>query len=169
MILMLLACLPDDVDDTAFTGQDTDSGSPTDTTETGTTTPEGIFGKWVSEGEDLSDLFAPYYESLDGNFKSSFEYVVSAHDLGGSDARYEGTFTIDESTTPASIVLSQSMPYMATASGIYQIDGDVMTYEVVQTEPDYGYVPPTPESGFGSTSGPEIQTGDNVQTYRRTE
>ena len=42
-----------------------------------------------------------------------------------------------------------------------------MTYEVVQTVPDYGYTPPTPTSGFGTTSGPGVSAGDNVQIYRR--
>jgi hypothetical protein len=78
-----------------------------------------------------------------------------------------GTFVADEGTSPATIVLTQTSPYAATAEGIYQVDGDTLTYEVVQTQPDYGFLPPTPETGFGSTSGTGLNPGDNIQIYRR--
>ena len=51
--------------------------------------------------------------------------------------------------------------------GIYEVDGNTLTYEVVQVDPDYGFTPPTPESGFGSTGGPNMTEGINVQVYRR--
>lgn len=39
-----------------------------------------------------------------------------------------------------------------------------MKYEVVQTEPNIGSTPPTPEGGFGSTNGGAI--GDiNIQKF----
>jgi hypothetical protein len=37
----------------------------------------------------------------------------------------------------------------------------------VIVSPDYGYDPPTPEGDFGSSSGPDLDPGANVQVYRR--
>jgi hypothetical protein len=74
---------------------------------------------------------------------------------------------VDASTSPGSITLTQASPYAATAVGIYQVDGDTLTYEVVQTLPDYGFTPPTSETGFGSTSGPGLDADVNIQIYQR--
>jgi len=41
-----------------------------------------------------------------------------------------------------------------------------MQYEIVQTEPDLGNVPPTVTGGFGSSNGGTLGTS-NVQKYVR--
>ena len=166
LALTLFACAPDDVtdaskDDTGDTAADTDSG------ETG---PGDITGDWVSQGDDISDLFAaaPFsYTRIDASFAADGSYLVTAVNGEGNSSDLTGTYTVDTTTNPAGIVLTQATPYAATAQGIWQVVDEVLTYEVVQTTPDYGYTPPTPESGFGTTAGPNIEPGVNVQTYRR--
>lgn len=169
MILSLLfACMPDDAGDTSGT-KDTSDTNDTQVEDSDTGTPSGdtIVGDWISEGDDISELLTPYFTSAEGHFAADGSYTASAVYKDGSVLDFAGTYTSDTSTSPASIVLSQTSPNNVTSEGIYEVDGDVMTYEVVQTNPDNGYTPPTPETGFGSTSGPQIEPGVNVQTYRR--
>lgn len=179
MILLLaaLACAPDDVTDAKDTGGDTSGDNGGDSGGNGDDTAGGngggtdsIVGTWLSEGDNISALFAgdPFnYVAITSTFNEDLSYTASATDNEGGSNALSGTYTVDTSTSPGTIVLEQASPYTATASGIWQIEGDTMTYEVVQTEPDYGFVPPTPESGFGTTSGPNIEPGVNVQVYVR--
>lgn len=128
-----------------------------------------LVGEWVSEGADLSELFAnpPFeYVRVEARFEADGDYRVVAEDGGGTTYPLVGSYEVDEGTSPPSIVLTQDEPYAATARGIWKVDGGVLTYEIVQTVPDYGYTPPTPATGFGSTTGPGLSSGDNVQTYR---
>jgi len=127
-------------------------------------------GTWVSEGSDLSDLFAGFpfeYRSIEASFRADGTVVTEIVDKDGASYITSGTYTIDATTTPASINLQQVEPYQAVLVGIYQVSGAELTYEVVQVQPDYGYIPPTPDSGFGSTAGPSLSPGINVQTYER--
>ncbi len=189
-LLALTACLPDDVNtpgtydnvagDTGPTGNgggDTDTGNgggDTDTgnggggdTETGSSTSGTIVGDWRSEGADLSELFAPYYSWISAAFRKDGSYTVVATDTDGKSVTFIGTYAADTRTDPANIELVQTSPSNAVSDGIYAVDGDTLTYEVVIVEPSYGYTPATPASGFGSTSGPKLGAGQNVQTYRR--
>ena len=61
-------------------------------------------------------------------------------------------------------VLTQTEPYAATSEGIWQVQGDTLTYEVVETDPGLGATPPA--NGFGSTSNGQFGD-DNIQIYRR--
>ncbi|MFZ5480045.1 MAG: hypothetical protein ACOZNI_24990 [Myxococcota bacterium] len=173
--LLFVGCLPDDVgeggvptDDTAGEADadtDADADADADADPTGS-----IVGDWVSEGEDISDLFADEPFSLvriDATFEADGTYRVDVENADGANASFAGTYVTGTSTTPATITLTQTVPSNATATGIYEVDGDTMTYEVVQTVPDYGYTPPTPESGFGTTGGPDMTAGINVQIYVR--
>lgn len=166
LFLALLACAPDD-----WNGDDYVPDTTVDTTDTGdTSSGDGFVGTWRSQGADLSPLFAadPFnYALVDASFRGNGSYQVDATDADGAEYTLVGTYTSDESTDPAAIALLQSEPYEAIASGIYSVAGDTLTYEIVQTSPDYGFVPPTPTTGFGSTSGPNMDEGVNVQTYRR--
>jgi len=72
---------------------------------------------------------------------------------------------VSAATDPGTISLSQSVPTEATAEGIWQVSGTTLTYEVVQTDPDFGFTAPTPEAGFGSTAGPGLTPDINVQVY----
>ncbi|MCB9689426.1 MAG: hypothetical protein H6738_03615 [Alphaproteobacteria bacterium] len=179
-LLLLAGCFPDDWNGQPYQpglGGGTDGGTWVTETDVGggdtgdTTVPvdRGIVGSWVSEGSHLSDLFAgePFnYVLVEARFKSDGSYVVTSEDDGGTSYVLTGTYTTTDGQ-PGTIALVQSEPYVAEASGIWQVDGDQLRYEVVQTLPDYGFAPPTPEKGFGSTSGPGMTAGVNVQVYVR--
>lgn len=161
-MMWMLACMADDVDETAKE----ETGTPTETDDSGSAA-DGLVGDWLSEGEDLSELFAPYFTKVTASFSADGSYEVEATYENGASQAFTGSYVADEGTSPASIVLTQTSPSAAVAEGIFEVAGDVLTYEVAQTEPDQGYSPPTPESGFGTTSGGGIEAGVNVQTYRR--
>lgn len=175
-LLLALACAVDDVKDDTGAPDDTadtaDSGDTTDTSETGDTSgddgPGDLTGTWLSEGENLSPLFAaePFsYVSITADFGGDGAYDVAATDADGQTVTLTGTYVVDVTTNPGTIILTQTTPYSATAEGIWQVVGTTLTYEVVQTVPDYGFTPPTPETGFGSTAGGSLAPGDNVQVY----
>ncbi|MEQ1505183.1 MAG: hypothetical protein ABMB14_23320 [Myxococcota bacterium] len=172
LVPALTGCLPDDWNGEAYTGPPdsgaatTETGAPTGSTGTGDGT---IVGDWVSAGDDRSPLFAadPFaYQRVDATFEADGSYVVTTVTPDGAAIDLVGSYTVDDGTTPATIALSQQTPYVAEAEGIYAVDGGTMTYEVVQTVPDYGFTPPTPATGFGSTGGPGFDAGANVQIYR---
>jgi hypothetical protein len=159
LLPLCLACAPDDVKGDSGGG---DGG--------GGASGLALEGNWLSEGEDLSALFQKPvfdYKSIEATFNADLSYAVHAETQGGDVYDFAGTLVADESTSPASITLSQTSPTNATAVGIYLVEGDGLTYEVVQIDPDYGYTAPTPSTGFGSTSGPNLAAGENVQTYVR--
>lgn len=171
MILWLaLACVPDDYDGTGWppVGGDTDGADPEDTA---VDPPRStIVGSWVSEGADLSTLFggAPFnYVRIDAYFQADGRCGSALENRDGDVAETSGSCAVTVGS-PGTIVVSLTEPYAATAVGLWQVAGGVLTYEVVQTVPDYGYTPPTPASGFGSTEGPGLGAGVNVQTYRST-
>lgn len=155
ILLFALACAPDDVgsDDTAA-----GTGS--------------LVGDWVSEGDDISPLFAvdPFnFVTINASFLADASYTVEVVDVDGQTGTLTGTFVTDTSTSPATIVLTQATPYAATASGIWEIAQGELTYEVAQTSGGTGLVPATPETGFGSTSGAGLEAGVNVQIYVAAE
>ncbi len=164
LALALFACAPDDVTDeakgdTADTADTADAGGPGD-----------LVGDWVSQGDDISALFQSTffdYTRIDASFAADGSYHVAALNGDGETTAFTGTYSVDVTTNPGTILLTQATPSAASSQGIWQVVDEVLTYEVVQTTPDYGYTPPTPESGFGSTSGPNIEPGVNVQTYRK--
>jgi hypothetical protein len=168
--LVSSGCFPDDWDGQPYQPPSTGGSSfVIDTNDTGPAL-DPLVGTWVSEGSDLSDLFAAFpfeYQSIEATFRA--DGVVNTEIIDGDGVRYvtTGTYTADAATTPGAILLQQVEPYEATLSGIYQVRGDELTYEVVQVSPDYGFIPPTPESGFGTTAGPSLSPGINVQTFER--
>ncbi len=167
--IVLGGCVPDDWDGQPYVpdGVALDTGADT---AASTADPTAIVGRWRSEGDDLSPLFAgaPFsYVQVDVQFEADARYTATSTDGGGTTVVLSGTYTADRQSTPGVVVLSQSEPYEASATGLWQVEGDLLTYEVVQTLPDYGFAPPTPEAGFGSTSGPGMDAGINVQRYRR--
>ena len=167
LALLCAGCFPDDWDGKPYQPYTT----PVGTDDTGAVaTDDGIVGTWVSEGSDLSDLFAGlpfFYVWVEASFRADGQVFTEIRDRDGATYTTSGTWTTDTSTDPATISLQQTEPYVAALAGIYAIDGDTMTYEVVQLTPDYGYQAPTPELGFGSTAGPNLVPGINVQTFER--
>lgn len=173
ILALLVACVPDDYDSSEPYVADSGDTEP-DTTDTPDTTDpsggEGLAGTWVSEGADLSELFAgePFnFTHVSATFRTNGTYTVVVTDVENQTATLTGSYTTDTSTSPATIAQRQSEPSEALASGIFAVSGDTLTFEVVQTSPDYGFSPPTPSGGFGSTSGPNMTAGINTQTYRR--
>lgn len=183
-LLLSSACRPDDVDDTGAgatsldgggidgggaDGGGTDGGTAGDAGTTAAACADSsLLGTWLSEGADVSPLFTSVdYDSVQATFGSDCSYQVLAVTGAGDSYDINGTWSADEGTDPATIVQTQAQPYEATADGIWQIVGDTLTFEVVQTDPDYGFTAPTPTSGFGSTAGQGLSAGDNTQTYQR--
>ena len=129
---------------------DADDGPPQDIT---------IAGTWVSEGSDV----APLLVELTGAQKitavfADGTFTVNTIDDEGQEVVQAGVYTAEPSEFGMiyDIVLEQSSPATVTAEGIFEIDTSVspaiMRYEIVQTEPSVGAIPPTAEGGFGSTS-----------------
>lgn len=163
--LSLIACQPDDVDDTNTGTDDTaDTADTGDTADSGEETPS-IEGDWLSEGEDVSTLLG-YFSvvKVEATFSADGSYTVISTDDQGAPTTYSGTYTVDDSTDPHGIVVTQAQPSAATSRGIFAIDGGTMQYEVVQD--GIGYTAPTPETGFGSTAGTGLSEGDNVQVFQ---
>jgi hypothetical protein len=153
---------------------DTDNGSDVDSGDTDTdggtdAETSAIVGDWNSTGDDLAPLLtaAPLlFADIDASFEADGTYEVIATNTDGNATTFSGTYTVDISTDPHGITLTQSVPAEATSVGIFEVDGTTMTYEVVQTIPDYGFVAPTPTTGFGSTSGNGIAADVNTQVYQ---
>jgi hypothetical protein len=167
---VLGGCFPDDWDGQPY--QPPTGTVPTFVVDTGAPDPEAepLVGTWISEGSDISPLFAnlPFsYERIQATFRDDGTVTTDIVDADGASYVTSGTWSLNRATEPAVIVLQQTEPYEGVLEGIVRVSGDELTYEVVQVQPDYGYVPPSPEAGFGSTSGPNLSPGVNVQTYVR--
>jgi hypothetical protein len=127
----------------------------------------GVQGKWWSKGENMAPLLVNLgFDSIYADFKIDQTYVVNAY-TGGIPVLLSGVYVQQESTVAGiwTITLNQNVPNVITSEGIFQVENNLMTYEVVQTEPPLGS-PPTPEAGFGSSSGGALGTA-NVQKYVR--
>ena len=165
LALTFAACEGTDDTDTDL-GTDADTGMDTES-DTGMEA-QALVGDWTSEGENVSPLLSSEtfdIVEIDASFEADGTYEVTSVDGSGTTVTYTGTYVTDVSTTPATITLTQLTPTEVTSEGIWEVDGTTLTYEVVQTSPDFGFVPPTPEAGFGSTSGPGLVADVNVQVY----
>lgn len=172
MILALLfACIPDDVKESGGdTAGDSSADTSNDSTSDSDTSPskQDITGNWLSEGSNVSPLFqASGFTKILAGFQKDGTSTATVTDTKGKSYDFTGTYTVDTSTNPGTIEVVVISPVQATSRGIWQVDGDTLTYEVAQVTPDKGFVPPTPSSGFGSTSGPNVEAGVNVQIYVR--
>ncbi|MDZ7264897.1 MAG: hypothetical protein ONB16_09960 [candidate division KSB1 bacterium] len=145
-----------------------------DKNPTGPTEQPDLIGTWLSTGANVAPLLVQLMaiDSLWAEFKTDNTYLVKAKSTTGTVTQFTGTYTHEKSTvgTIYKIKLNQTTPTVLTSEGIYQIDKtktpNEMMYEVVQTEPNIGATPPTPEGGFGSTNGGALGTW-NVQKYIR--
>lgn len=173
IVLLLAGCLPDD-----WTGYETDTDaevdtSDVDTSDIDTSDPDtqatgapdpALVGTWVSTGTDRSPLFVQLgVQRVEATFRADGSYVVTSRDGTGDVGTFTGTYAVSAGN-PAGIVLQQSTPYTGRAEGLYEVANQVLTYETVQTIPDYGNAPPS--GSFGTSTGGTLSTGDNVQTYR---
>lgn len=143
----------DSADSADTTPAESDSGADTMPEEV------GLQGAWLSEGENLAPLLVDltHAVSIDATFGPDTFNVETVDDQGQMVTQL-GVYTAEPSGVGNiyNIVLEQNMPQAITVTGIYEVDNTVsppiMRYEVVQTEPSVGAVPPTAEGGFGSTS-----------------
>lgn len=132
----------------------------------------GIVGEWFSSDANVAPLLTLYFnvDSLYALFRADQTYMVESYDVDGIKTEYLGTFTQTKSSIDNiwTIVLNQSAPSSVTSEGMFGFYFDEteydMMYEVVQTEPDLGNAPPTPEAGFGSSNGGALGT-INIQKY----
>lgn len=147
----------------------------TEIVSTSLTENKGIIGNWYSSGENVAPLLVTYFhvDSIYAEFEDDNTYLVEQYNEGNTsgipDVVFTGTFTIEKSTVGEiwEIVLTQENPYAADASGIFEIKTtpEVLWYEVVQTS-GTANVPPTPETGFGSSNGGAFGT-TNIQKFIR--
>lgn len=127
--------------------------------------------KWQSSGANVAPLLVALFntDSIYAEFHGDHTYKVEQYDNVGAKVDLSGTYTQAVSAVAGiwTVVVNQTVPSAITAEGIFQISGDTLRYEIVQTEPPAG-VPPTPAGGFGSTNGGALGTL-NVQTYLKVE
>jgi hypothetical protein len=143
----------DSADSADTTPAESDSGADTMPEEV------GLQGAWLSEGDNLAPLLVDltHAVSIDATFGPDTFNVETVDDQGQMVTQL-GVYTAEPSGVGNiyDIVLEQNMPQAITVTGIYEVDNTVsppiLRYEVVQTEPSVGAVPPTAEGGFGSTS-----------------
>ena len=133
----------------------------------------GIVGKWYSAGTDVAPLLFALFatDSIYAEFRDDNTYIVEQFDTTGAKLTLTGVYTQSASGTANiyDIAVDQTAPAALTSTGIFQVTSeipDVMSYEIVQTSPDIGAIPPTASGGFGGTNGGAFGT-TNVQTYRR--
>jgi hypothetical protein len=165
LILLIIALLA--MNFAACSDDDDDNGG------TNPTEPQDkIVGTWVSEGDNVAPLLVSIFKivKVTATFNDNGTYEVVQVDSSNTQLTLTGTYSSEESDVDGiyTIALDQQSPSTLTSEGIYEINTDVdpweMKYEVVQTSPDIGATPPTPEMGFGSSSGGALGM-TNVQTY----
>lgn len=142
------------------------------------TVQDPIVGRWVSEGTNVAPLLfgAPFnIRKIEATFKADGSYLVVQTDSSGTSLTLTGTYVAQDGGAAAPndmirmITVNQAAPTSITAEGIYEVTvgtSDItMQYEIAQTAPPItGVTKPTPEAGFGSTSGGILGT-INVQNY----
>ncbi|MCR9132400.1 MAG: hypothetical protein NXI08_07495 [bacterium] len=117
---------------------------------------EAIVGEWVSEGASNVAVGLQALTKtarIDADFEENGTYNVVSTDSAGAQVTFTGTYSLGEGEAGdiRTITLTQATPTSLTSAGIFQIQGNTMTYEVIQTEPNIGAEAPTVEGGFGST------------------
>ena len=123
-------------------------------------------GTWLSADANVAPILVALfkYDSVRVQFKDDQTVVTESHIKGGAWATLNGTYTVTKSQT--GVIHSISIVYPAfEQKGIIQVtDGNpaTMQLEVVQTNPDIGATPRTPDSGFGSDA--TLGTS-NIQKY----
>ncbi|MCH8494784.1 MAG: hypothetical protein LAT57_04020 [Balneolales bacterium] len=135
---------------------------------------EAIVSSWLSTGDNVAPglAAAPFNTArIEAEFRENQTYTVVSIDTDGASVTFTGTYVAGPETTSGirSVVLSQNEPVAVTATGIYRIQGNEMTYEVIQTTPAIENISaPTVEGGFGSTKFGDFELGPTwVQTFVR--
>jgi hypothetical protein len=115
---------------------------------------DAIVGTWRSEGDDVPPGFEAFaITAITATFSADGDYVVDAESDFGP-LQFTGTYETAASDEGdiRTITLDQATPGQLVSEGIYAVDADGLTYEVIDITQG---IPPTPEGGFGSSD-----TGD---------
>lgn len=149
----------------ACSDDDDDNGGPTTPPD-----PDPWIGQWLSAGDNVAPILVTVfnYDSVRVWLNEDLTVRLDTHVEDGAWTTTEGVYSVTEAATGD--VHSIELVYSAfSQEGIIQVisgSPDEFQLEVVQTVPDIGAVPRTPESGFGSDPG----LGDlNIQVYVREE
>lgn len=144
-----------------------------DNDNNGNNQPIGLQGVWQSSKSNVAPLLVTLFQidSIWVEFRTNNTYEVRQWNKDGVQLpTLSGTYTQSQSNVGNiwTIRLEQTQPSALISEGIFEITGNTMKYEVVQTQPDIQAVPPTPQGGFGSTNGGALGQA-NVQTYVRIQ
>lgn len=127
-------------------------------------------GTWLSAGTNVAPiLFALFkYDSVRVEMTDNKIVKTSSHVQNGAWTTIEGTYTVTKSASGD--VHSVQFVYGAfSQAGIMQVTKgtpDQLKLEAVQTVPDIGAVPRTPQTGFGSDAALGVA---NIQKYVRVK
>lgn len=134
-------------------------------TETEETT-EAWVGTWLSAGDNVAPILVSLfnYDSVRVTMNEDFTIQLDSHIKDGAWTSFDGVYSVTKSSSGS--VHSISINYTAfEQEGIIEVttgSPDTMQLEAVQTTPDIGAVPRTPESGFGSDAALGTL---NIQNY----
>lgn len=134
-----------------------------------------IVGTWAASGQTgvSPGLYgAPFnVRSITATFNANQTYTVVSTDANNAQVTYTGTWQTDTGANGSirSITLNQATPSAVTSQGIFRITGTALTYEVIQVQPAIaGFLPPTVQGGFGSTSYNGVALGATwTQNYTK--
>ncbi len=122
-------------------------------------------GTWLSADANVAPILVAVFQYDSVRVELTENQIVKTHShvKDGAWSTVEGTYNITKSDTGE--VHAVEFIYAFSQEGIMQITAgtpDIMKLEVVQTIPNIGAVPRTPESGFGSDTALGIA---NIQNY----
>jgi len=131
-------------------------------------------GDWLSEGDNVAVILSTWFniDSVRVAFHEDNTTDLSLHDtVTESWTDNTGNYLVTESDEGDihSIYISYTGGPIFEQEGIIRVvegSPDVLTLEVVQTVPDIGATPLTPDDGFGAD--PNLGT-TNIQTYVRED
>lgn len=147
-----------------FACSDDDDDNGTDPEET----TKAWVGTWLSADANVAPILVAVfnYDSVRVILEEDQTVVLESHVAGGAWSTLNGVYSITESASGS--VHSISINYTAfEQEGIIEVtegNPDQLKLEAVQTIPDIGATPRTPETGFGSDA--TLGTA-NIQTYVR--
>ncbi len=143
-------------------------------TDGGTQKTDELVGTWLSTGTNipLGLRMAPIKaKNIVATFNANNTYTVVSTDSSNANTTMTGTWSAGAITNTGvirAITVNQNTPAALTSTGIFQVTGTTMKYEVIQTTPALaGVTAPTVSGGFGSSAynGVPFPGQMYVQTY----
>ena len=143
-------------------------------TDTSANKQDELVGTWLSTGTNipLGLRMAPIKaRNIVATFNANNTYTVVSTDSSNANTTMTGTWSagsIANTGVMRAITVNQGTPAALTSSGIFQVTGTTLKYEVIQTSPAIqGVSAPTVSGGFGSSAynGAPFPGQMYVQTY----